>query len=203
MQIKAIVFDFGGVVGFFDHHLTTDRLVSYGALSSDDLHARLFGTPLEDQYESGRLNTAEFLRRIRETCCLTCSEDIIAAAWADIFWPNPEVCALLSQLKPHYRLLLASNTNELHAQQFCREFAGTLRDFDAIVLSHAIGLRKPRAGFFEHCQRLAQCSPKECLFIDDLPVNVAGAVACGWNGIVYTGSDDLVARLSACGVKGL
>jgi putative hydrolase of the HAD superfamily len=165
------------------------------------MDAHLFGGSLEDDYESGQISTSEFLRRVRETCRLTCPDEIIAAAWADIFWPNEEVCALLPRLKPRYRLLLGSNTNELHARQFCGQFADWLQHFDALVLSHEIGVRKPRAGFFEHCLRLAECAPAECLFIDDLAANVAGARACGWQGIVYTSFPDLCQQLTALGIE--
>jgi FMN phosphatase YigB (HAD superfamily) len=201
MTIKTIVFDFGRVVGFFDHRLTTNRLAPGGGPAADEMHAYLFGGPLEDDYESGRISTNEFLKRVRETCRLTCSDEVIAAAWADIFWPNLEICALLPRLRPGYRLLLGSNTNELHARQFCRQFADWLRHFDALVFSHEIGVRKPKAGFFEHCARLAGCAPAECLLIDDLASNVAGARACGWQGLVYTGFADLCNDLSKMGVK--
>jgi FMN phosphatase YigB (HAD superfamily) len=202
MKIKTIVFDFGRVVGFFDHHLTTKRLADHSGLPMEELHAHLFGNALEDDYESGRMSTEEFLQRLREVCRLTCPDEIVANAWADIFWPNQEVCALLPLLKPRYRLLLGSNTNELHARQFCGQFAEWLLPFDALVLSYQIGVRKPKAGFFEHCTRLADGAPAECLFIDDLPTNVAGARACGWQGIVYTDFPDLCKQLAVLGIDG-
>jgi putative hydrolase of the HAD superfamily len=198
--IKTVVFDFGNVIGYFDHQLTLKRLTAHSDLSADALLAAFNWSQLEDNYESGRLSTAEFLQRLRTIGQLRCADELLAEAWSDIFWPNPEVCALLPVLKPRYRLLLGSNTNDLHARQFRRQFAEPLRYFDALVLSHEIGVRKPRAGFFQHCQELAQCAPEECLFIDDLPANVAGAKALGWQGIVYTGIDDLRARLAALGI---
>ncbi len=201
MRIKTIVFDFGRVVSFFDHRLTISRLAAHAGLPAAEMHTQLFGGSLEDDYESGRIGTSEFLRRVRQICRLTCPDEIIAAAWADIFWPNEEVCALLPRLKPRYRLLLGSNTNELHARQFCGQFADWLRHFEALVLSHEIGVRKPGAGFFEHCLRLAECAPGECLFIDDLVANVAGARACGWQGIVYTSFPDLCQQLTALGIE--
>ena len=97
---------------------------------------------------------------------------------------------------------MGSNTNELHARQFLEQFADRLQHFDALVLSHKIGVRKPKAGFFEHCIRLAECAPAECLFIDDLAANVAGARACGWQGIVYTSFPDLRQQLMALGIEG-
>jgi putative hydrolase of the HAD superfamily len=116
-------------------------------------------------------------------------------------YTNDDVCDLIPFLKSQYPLLLASNTNELHARYFCRQFADTLRYFDHVVLSHEAGVRKPKPAFFGHCLRLAGCAPQECLFIDDLAANVAGARACGWHGIVYINTEDLKAQLSAVGAK--
>ncbi len=61
-------------------------------------------------------------------------------------------------------------------------------------------MRKPRPAFFQHCQSLAGCAAAECVFIDDLPANVAGARALGWQGIVYTGTGDLREHLRNLGV---
>jgi putative hydrolase of the HAD superfamily len=198
--IKTVVFDFGNVIGFFDHSLTLERLTAHTDLTVELMRAAFYGADLEDAYEAGRLSTSVFLRRLREIGRLRCGEDYLAGAWADIFRPNEDVCALLPLLKPRYRLLLGSNTNELHARQFRQQFVGHLRHFDDLVLSYEIGVRKPRAGFFQHCQRLARCAPHECLFIDDLATNIAGGQAMGWQGIVYKGGEDLRNRLQALGV---
>jgi glucose-1-phosphatase len=198
--IKTVVFDFGNVIGFFDYRLTLERLTAHTDVPAEDLRAAFYGAELEDAYEAGRLSTPAFLRRLREIGKLRCDDDYLACAWADIFRPNPEVCALLPVLKPRFRLLLGSNTNELHSRQFRRQFADHFGYFDALVLSHEIGVRKPQPSFFRHCQELAGCAAEECLFIDDLAANVAGAEALGWRGIVYAGIQDLRAKLKALGV---
>ena len=201
MSIRTIVFDFGKVVGFFDHRRAIDRVAAHTPLPPEEVYARVIGGELEDAYESGRISTPEFLRQVRQACGYRCPEEELAAAYADIFWPNPDVCGLIPRLRPRYRLLLGSNTNELHARQFCRQFADTFRHFDHLVLSHEVGTRKPKAAFFEHCQRLAGSRPEECLFIDDLPANVAGAAACGWQGVVYTDFDELRRQLAGRGIE--
>ena len=200
MGIRTIIFDFGRVIGFFDHRLISNRLVKHSPLSAEVIHATLFGSPLEHDYDSGRITTEEFLARTRELCRLRCSDEEIAHAWCDIFTPNEAVIALLPRLKTRYRLLLGSNTNELHTRHFCRQFEDAFVYLDHLVLSHDIRARKPEAAFFEHCVRQAECTAEECVFIDDLPANVAGAQACGLHGIVYRDIDDLRARLAALGV---
>lgn len=198
--IRTIVFDFGNVIGFFDHRRTTRRLVSWSTHSEDDLHVRLFGGQLETDYESGRLSSAEFVRLAREAGCLSCAEEEVAAAWADIFWPNEETTRLVPQLAQRYTLLLGSNTNDLHARQFKMQFQDILRHFHALVLSHEVGARKPLPAFFEACQQLAGSKPEECLFIDDLPANVEGAVRLGWHGIVYRPGGHLERDLANLGL---
>jgi putative hydrolase of the HAD superfamily len=200
-MIRTIVFDFGNVIGFFDYGITTHRLASHSRLSADAIRRFMYGGELEDAYESGRISSTEFLRRVREGCALTCPDAALTLAYADMFWPNEAVCAVVPRLRPHYRLLLGSNTTELHSRHFARQFVNTLRHFDALVLSHEIGVRKPRPEFFHHAQRLAGCAAEECLFIDDMPANVAGARALGWQGIVYSRDADLSAELARSGIR--
>src|SRR5207244_10190482 len=82
--MKAIVFDFGNVLGFFDYRRTTTALAAHTDLSADELHRRLYGGPLEHDYDIGRLSTAAFLVQAREACRLRCSAEAFAAAWAAI-----------------------------------------------------------------------------------------------------------------------
>lgn len=200
MNTKAIVFDFGNVLGFFDHRRAASRLVEHLRAPEHVIHERLLDAEVEDAYESGQLHSTQFLQLFRDAFGVGCSDEVLADAYSDIFWPNAEVCALVSRLKGRYRLLLGSNTTELHARRFQREFADTLQHFDSLVLSYQIQVRKPKAAFFEHCLQQAGCLPKECLFIDDLPANVAGARACGWQGIVYRGFDELCSELTKLGI---
>ncbi len=198
--MKTIIFDFGNVLGYFDHGLTLSRLAGHTDMTAEEMIDAIYRGPLEDDFEAGRVGAADFLRQVKEMCRLRCDETYLAEAWSDIFRANQEVCDLVPRLKSRYRLLLGSNTNELHAGQFCRQFAGVLSHFDKLVMSHQIGVRKPHASFFEHCQKHAAGEAGECLFIDDLPANVAAARACGWHGIQYHSFPDLEAQLKRLAV---
>jgi len=199
--MQAIAFDFGNVLGFFDHRITLNRLVAHTEMSAEEMFAAVYDSALEDAFESGQITAASFLKEVRQLCKLRCDDRFLTEAWSDIFRPNEDVCRLIQTLKPRYRLLLASNTNNLHASRYRRQFADTLRHFDHQVLSYEIGVRKPRPEFFEHCRRLAGCPARECLFIDDLADNIAGARTCGWEGIVYKRFDDLQKRLEEFGIR--
>jgi HAD superfamily hydrolase (TIGR01549 family) len=195
--MKTIFFDFGNVIGFFSHRVVSERLAALAGIPVDQVHGQLWHNQLEDDYESGRISTRTVLEHVRSRCRqLRCSDQELSAAFADMFWPNPEVCALVPRLKPRYRLVLASNTNELHSKQFRRQFADVLAHFDHLVLSHEVGTRKPEMDFYRHCQQHAHAQPHECLFIDDMPANIAAARAHGWHAILYQPNDDLHGQLS-------
>lgn len=199
--MEAIVFDFGKVIGFFDHGRALQKLARHTDMSPAEMLATVYSGSLEDAFESGRISSEEFLAQMHRLCRLRCSKDELATVFVDIFWPNEDVCALLPQLRGRYKLLLGSNTNELHARHFRRQFADVLGNFETLVLSHEIGERKPHAGFYEHCVRRAGCAPSQCVFIDDLPANVAGARAFGLHGVVYQGIADLCQQLKSLGVQ--
>lgn len=198
--MKTIIFDFGNVVGFFDHMRALRRLEPYTTMSAREMYAAVIAGDLEDAFEANRISEEEFLACIVADCKLSCSREILAEACADIFWPNPEICELIPKLKPRYRLLLGSNTNPIHSRFYRKQFADVLRHFDALVLSHEIGVRKPKAGFFEHCQALADGRPDECLFLDDVADNIAAARKHGWQGILYQANDGVLEKMRVAGV---
>jgi len=190
--MQTLIFDFGNVVGFFDHALTLRRLTPYTDMSAREMFEAVYNSELEDAFESGRIDVDEFLDAFRELCRLRCDVTHLTRSVADIFRPNPEICGLLPRLKGRYRLLLGSNTNPLHSEQFLPQFADEMAHFDALILSYEIGVRKPKEGFFKHCVRWANCPAEECLFIDDLPANIEGARAAGLQGVVYAPGTDFL-----------
>jgi epoxide hydrolase-like predicted phosphatase len=58
--------------------------------------------------------------------------------------------------------------------------------FDAVVISGEVGMRKPEPGIFQHALGLLGLSAAECVFVDDLPSNVAAGVALGFVGVHHT-----------------
>ncbi len=186
-KIKTIIFDFGNVVSFFDHGITLRRIAPYTKLSEQEIRSAIRATNLEDDYESGRLTCEEFLKQLKVVCQLNCEEELLAQAWKDIFRPNPDICNLIPTLKEkNYRLQLGSNTNKLHADHYLEQFNHVLKHMDALTLSHEVGARKPKAGFFADCHEKSGCAAHECLFIDDLAANVEGARAYGFQALVYS-----------------
>jgi epoxide hydrolase-like predicted phosphatase len=55
--------------------------------------------------------------------------------------------------------------------------------FDTVVISGEVGMRKPEPEIFQHAAATLGLAPRECVFVDDVEVNVAVARDCGMTGV--------------------
>ena len=69
--------------------------------------------------------------------------------------------------------------------------------FDAVVISGEVGMRKPEREIFELTVHRIGLPAGECVFIDDIPHNVAAAAEAGLVGIVHRTFDETAGELEA------
>ena len=96
-------------------------------------------------------------------------------------------------------LLTACLTNNVvnSSPQTGSEIAAVMSLFDDVVESSVIGVRKPEPRFYEiACERL-DVEPEECIFLDDLGINLKPARAMGMTTIKATSGPQAVAELRA------
>jgi FMN phosphatase YigB (HAD superfamily) len=205
MRLPVLIFDFGNVMAHFDYGKAASKLGARLGLSGQELLERLRPLGFSDllkSYESGRISAEAFSKGVSGLVGLAISHEDFVAAWADIFTSNESLAPLFRFFKERgYRLVLGSNTNDLHAGQFRRQFAETLDHFDRLVLSYEVGHIKPSAAFYLACVEAAGAEPGECVFIDDLLENVEGARAAGLLGLHYRSTEQLLQDLEALGVE--
>ncbi|WP_220507182.1 HAD family hydrolase [Amycolatopsis dendrobii] len=58
-------------------------------------------------------------------------------------------------------------------------------EFDAVVVSHLAGSRKPQREIFELAARTAGLPGERCVLVDDLERNCEGARAAGWRAVCF------------------
>jgi putative hydrolase of the HAD superfamily len=68
--------------------------------------------------------------------------------------------------------------------------------FDAVVESSKVGCRKPEARFYEIACELVGVTPHECVFLDDLGINLKPAAALGMHTIKVVDPADALRKLS-------
>lgn len=66
--------------------------------------------------------------------------------------------------------------------------AAILAKFDALIESSKVGVRKPEPSFYEIACSTVGVSPDECVFLDDLGINLKPAAAMGMTTIKVTGA---------------
>ena len=200
-MIRAILFDFGNVIGFYDHRRATRRFAPLAGMPEGEMLEAIYDGQLEHDFESGTISGDEFLQKVSDLIDFRGRLDVLRDGFVDIFTPNVPVIQLIPKLAERYRLVLASNTNELHSAKYVQSFADTLKHFTALGMSWQAGVRKPKAEFFQYCLRLADCHPAEAVFVDDVEENVEGAAAIGIDGILYEPGMDLAAELRQFGIE--
>lgn len=200
-QTRVVVFDFGNVVARFSHRRAAEALASHGQdVDATAVQAFCFGSVLDDTFERGHMDPADFRTRVRHAFGITCSDTAFDKAFADIFEPIHDVIALVRNLSAATPLALLSNTTPIHSQWFLERMAADLQPFGTLVMSHDTGHRKPEPGIFAYVERQTGHLANAHILVDDLAANVAGACAAGWDGIVFTEGMDLAGELRRLGV---
>jgi len=175
-MIKTIIFDFGNV--FINLNVegaikNTSELLNIDSLS-DEIIA------FNSLYEQGLISTEEFIAFYKENFPNFSTEEFVEM-WNYILKDFPKHrLDFLKELKASskYKLILLSNTNELHIDWVKQHipFYEDFKDcFDAFYLSHEIHLRKPNATIFEFVLNENNIVAHECLFIDDNKDNIETA----------------------------
>jgi HAD superfamily hydrolase (TIGR01509 family) len=71
------------------------------------------------------------------------------------------------------------------------------RYFDALVFSGEVGVGKPDEEVYRLTAELLEVPVEACVFVDDAPRNVRGAVATGMVGVHHSSVGETLAELSA------
>lgn len=186
MQFKNIIFDFGGVFIEVDYHKTEQAFKALGISDFDALYSQHRASALFQDLETGKLQPAAFCKAVRELSGIELSDEAITDAWNAMLGGYMESqMEVLLHLRNQYRLILFSNTNEIHYNAFSELYRQKVGQkpfqeyFDAVYYSHLCGYRKPDKTSFLHLLAQEKISAPETLFIDDTLINCTGAMEAG------------------------
>lgn len=98
---------------------------------------------------------------------------------------RPEVLAAIKRIgKTYLQAILTNDATDWLGPGW--RHGWWLRDeFDAMLDATEEGVRKPATEIYLRCAARLGVDPDECIFVDDLPVNVAGAEAAGMKGFLF------------------
>jgi putative hydrolase of the HAD superfamily/hydrolase len=145
--------------------------------------------------ETGRLSVAEFDAMLAAALSEGLeapldSEGLARRLFGDLE-TNPDMVEVVASARERgIATALVSNTwGEAPAM---RELRGM---FDAVVLSHEEGCRKPEPRIYLLAAARIGVEPEACVFVDDIPTNVEGAEAVGMAGVLHHHAALTVPRL--------
>ncbi len=201
-MIRNIVFDMGNVIIRFDPAEFMDRA---GILEENDrktVREELFasvewalmdmGLETEDSFEPKVM--ARIPNRLKDPVRQ------LLRNWAFPRQMIPGMEDLVARAKKAgYGIYLLSNAS-VGQPDYWNQLPVS-RYFDGTMVSAFVKTVKPCPVIYRLFTEEFQLKEEECVFIDDAPINVAAAIACGWHGIVFYGdAKQLEEKLNALGV---
>jgi epoxide hydrolase-like predicted phosphatase len=192
--VKGLLVDFGGV-------LTTNVFDSFKAFCRaeglpEDSVKKLFsergeGLSLLRQLERGELSADVFSERFAPLLGVG-PENLVARLFGGVAPDEAMIGAVRRARAGGIRTGLISNS---WGDGIAYEPSLMEELFDAVVISGEVGMHKPEPDIFLLGAERLDVAPGECVFVDDLRENCAGAEAVGMTAILHRGAEGTLQRL--------
>ena len=197
-MLRAVFFDFGGVIssspleGFREYErrngIPEGFIVRVNSTNSDtNAWARIerSDVTLDEFDELFAIESERLGHRIP-------GREMIALLRGMI---RPEMVRALDILRKH-QFILGCLTNNVVNLGSSAEHEEAFAKFDFVVESSKVNVRKPERRFYEIACELADVSPEECVFLDDLGINLKTARQMGMATIKVTSADQALGELA-------
>jgi len=200
MDRKAVIFDFGRVIGNFDHMITCNKLARISDHTSEDIYELIFQSGLEKEYDEG-LPFDQFYEKVIQVIKphTKISQADFEDIWGNIFSENAEIEHVLKKIPAHINMFILSNTNKVHWKWIerlptvSRFFGNTEQQ----ILSFRVGKRKPAPEIYQEGIVRTGVPVDKIVYVDDVSEFVETFVTMGGHGIVYNSENDPLKKLES------
>ncbi len=200
--IRAVLWDFGGVIlsSPFDAFA---RYESTNALPEGFIRSVNATNPDHNAWallERSDITPAEFDQRFADEAAAlghrVPGADILALLAGEI---RPDMVDLLDRvIDAGYRTAcLTNNVASADPRSARPDVTAVMDRFDHVVESSKVGVRKPEVRFYEIACDMVGVAPHECVFLDDLGINLKPARAMGMTTIKVGDPTTAIADLEA------
>lgn len=193
-KIRAVFFDFGGVIARTEYQAPRAHLAERLNLEYDDLVRLVFESETSRTASVGAIRADEHWAAVMRRLKRPASE---AKAIRDEFFAGDVVDRALvdfiHSLRPRFKTGLISNAWDDLREWLLREKIAEA--FDHIVISAEVGMVKPKAEIYLLALKQLDVSPSEAVFVDDFLENVEGARAVGMSAIHFRDPDSALDEL--------
>ena len=205
--IRAVLFDFGGVIlsSPIDGFRAYERRAGLPAGFLQRINTLDPNTNAWACMERGELDLATFHARLEAEARAQGHAIDARAVLAQLSGQiRPEMVAVVRTLRTSYRVACLTNNMPLgHGAAMASnaeraaEIAGIMALFAHVVESCKIGTRKPEPRFYARACEIVGVAPEHCVFLDDLGINLKPARAMGMTTIKVGDPGQAIADLEA------
>ena len=192
-RYAGLLVDYGGV-------LTTDLFDSFRSfceregLAPETVGQRFRNDPRSRELliglETGSLSEEEFEPRFAEVLGVG-AENLIDRLFAGSTPEDTMVAAVAEARGAGIRTGLVSNS--WGTRRYDRKRLAEL--FDGVVISGEVGIRKPSREIYELGAKSIGLKPTDCVFVDDLPMNLKPAAELGMGTVHHVSPQETIAEL--------
>jgi len=193
--IEAVLWDFGGVI-------SSSPFEAFGAYEREaglpnglirQLNATNPDTNAWSQLERNAVDTTEFCRLFEAEAAalgfIVDAQRVLGALQGEI---RPAMVEAIRRCREQLKVACLTN-NFVPLEERPRDPVYDL--FHIIVESSKVGVRKPELRFYEMACELLEVEPRQCVFLDDLGINLKPAKAMGMTTIKVEDPHDALRRL--------
>lgn len=195
-SIKAIIFDFGGVLLRTMSQEPRDRLAAKFGLSREELVSIVFDSQEAQLEQLGRLSPGVRWRRLAQALGLR-SQQEVQAFQTEFFSADAldtDLITYLRRMHGTYKTALLSNA-WANAAEWMRNRFHIDDCFDVIVISAAVHMMKPDPAIYHYTLSQLRIAAQEAVFVDDSRRNVEAAAALGIHAIQFTTREEVLQKL--------
>jgi epoxide hydrolase-like predicted phosphatase len=174
-KIRAVIFDFGGVLVRMVDDNPRQQLASQLGVTLSRLDELVFSSQSAQQASRGEITVDMHWEEVRKALHI---EPETMPAFLEQYWSaddvNWELLEYIRKLKPAYKIGLLSNAWD-NLRQTMHERWHIDGLFDVLVISAEVNMVKPDPRIFHLALERIGCLPTESIYIDDMEENVMAA----------------------------
>lgn len=193
-NIKAILFDFGGVLAEEGFRNGLGALALEQGLDADQMPQQGMHAVYDSGFVLGRGTAADFWALIRQRTGLQGEDENLTQRILDGFMVRPWMLELVTDLnaRGYVTGILSDQTNWLDQLEQHKPFYSR---FDHIFNSYYLGKGKQEPTLFLDVAAKLGLNPAEILLIDDDKGNIERAQECGYQVVQYVNQQQFLTEL--------
>jgi epoxide hydrolase-like predicted phosphatase len=194
MSIRAVIFDFGGVLMRTEDLFGRQKWETTFSLPPWGLARIVFESEVSVRAMRGEVPETEAWRHVAEAFGLNAAqlEEMQRDFWSGDHL-DARLVAFLRDLRPRYKTAILSNAWGNARRLF--EELGLDQVVDAMIISAEEGVLKPDARIYQIALERLGVRPAEAVFVDDFVENVAAARALGMAAVHFRDADQAMAEV--------